>query len=440
MAGRIVAISADKDLDPKKVLADLYHLTAYQEHGGPQYAGFAVTKPNDPKGMLIRTHRGLVRNTFADDLEGLECHHGIGHTSLQTRQPLALTTRLGNAAFCFSGRVINSEKLINDFLASGHSIGIDQADIEIIARLVGQGNDWVSGLERLESRVKGSFSLAILTPDGVVVTRDPRAYKPLVIGEKKGAIMIASESVGFRKTGFALIRDVRPGEIILLKNGTLQTIGQLPAAEHSQFCAFEWIYSANPASVIQGLEVAEARKRCGCLLAELAPVPNADIVAPVPASGISGAIGFAERSGIPFGEAFIRYESSFRSYSQATQEARSYEAWFKLVPIEGNIRGKIIVLVDDSIVRSTQIEELIKLLLDLGAKEVHVRVTCPPLTAACPYDVSTRKKGELAIAKYGDVKKIRQAIGATTLFYLPMDKMVEALGFAAEDLCLHCWS
>lgn len=440
MAGRIVAISADSSLDPEKVRDDLYHATAYHEHGGPQYAGFTVSKPDDPKGMYIKTHRGLVRSTFADDLDGLECHHGIGHASLQTRQPLALTTRLGNAGFCFSGRVINSEKLITDLLANGHSIGVDRDDIEVVARLISQGNDWVSGLQRMESRVKGSFSLAILTPTGIVVARDPRGYKPLVIGEKEGVVMAASESVGFGKTGFSLKRDVAPGEIILMKDGAFETIGQLPAAEHSQFCAFEWIYSANPASIIQGLEVAEARKRCGYLLAELAPVPNANIVAPVPASGISGAIGFAEKSGIPYGEAFIRYESSQRSYPQATQAGRSYEAWFKLVPIEGNIRGKIIVLVDDSIVRSTQIEELVKLLLGMGAKKVHVRITCPPLTATCPYDVSTRKEGELAIVKYGDVEKIRQAIGATSLFYLPMDKMVEALGFSAEDLCLHCWA
>ncbi|NQU16470.1 MAG: amidophosphoribosyltransferase [Candidatus Saganbacteria bacterium] len=428
----VFAISSGKGND---VIDDIFLGAFYLQHRGQQYCGLSTF--NGKGELKIRTHRGLVRPTFEDDLKGLEGYIGIGHTSLKDRQPIKLDSKMGEFTICFSGNVINKDELITNLKQQGHSFYTD-SDIEVIAKLIAQGDDFVSGIEHMSKQLHGAFSLAILTKGKIYVTRDKHAFRPLIIGKRDHTVAVASESCAFNNLGISIVRDVEPGEIIEIENGDFKTVKVIPSP-FTQYCSFEWIYTANAASIIDGFSVDMARERLGAALAKRYPV-EADVVAAVPNSGIGHALGFSHESKIPFDNVFLKYDYASRSYTQATQEARDREAKLKLIPISEKIKGKRVVLCDDSIVRGTQMKnDLVVKLRNNGVKEIHVRIACPPLRAPCMYGVATRSKKELA-ATDKTIEEIRKYIGVDSLAYNTLDDLGQALGFPLDQICTSCWT
>ncbi len=424
----VFAISSTHD-----IIDDLYLGTFYLQHRGQEYCGLSTY---DGKEIKIRTHKGLVRETFAHDLSGMEGTSGIGHASLKDRQPIKFYSKMGEFTICFSGNIINARTIIDKFKAAGHSFYTNE-DIEIIAKLVAQGSNFVDGIEKMAKEIQGSYSMAILSGDGIYVARDKSGFKPMIIGKKDGILAVSSESCAFNNLGISIVRDVKPGEIIHIKDGSLRT-EKVISGEGTQFCAFEWIYFAEMSSIIEGLQVATARKNMGACLARRYPV-EADVVAPVPYSGVGHALGYAIESKIPYDYVFVKYGYASRSYTQPTQEERDREAKLKLIAVSDNIRGKRVVLCDDSIVRGTQMKnDLVVKLRNAGVKEVHVRIACPPLKAPCQYGKSTRTTKELA-ATSRTVEDIRKYIGVDSLGYNTLEDLESSLGMTRKQVCVSCW-
>ena len=429
MCGLFAISSSNKDIKD-----DLFLGTFYLQHRGQEYCGLATFNGREIK---LRTHKGLIRETFTNDLAGLEGEAGIGHASLKDRQPIKLHSKIGEFTICFDGNIINAQELIKELESKEHTFA-SLEDVEVIAQLITTGDDFISGIEKMASKIKGSYALAILTRDGIYVARDKYGYKPLCLGEKDGTIAVSSESCSFTNLGIPLIRDVKPGEIIFLKNGRSKS-EKVIKSDFLQYCTFEWVYTAEISSIIDGLPVATARKNLGASLARRYPV-KADVISGVPNSGIGHALGYSLESKIPFDFVFVRYGYASRSYTLPTQEERDREAKIKLLTINPNVEGKRIVLCDDSIVRGTQMKnDLVVKLRNAGAKEIHVRIACPPLKAPCMYGKSTRTKKELA-AYEKSVEEIRKYIGVDSLGYNTIEDMEKSLGIKRENLCLSCWT
>ena len=416
------------------IVDDLFLGTFYMQHRGQKYCGLATFAGESLK---IRTHRGLVRATFTNDLVGMEGHMGIGHTSLLDRQPVKLDSRMGEFTICFEGNIINREQLINDLKKQGHSFYTD-SDTEVLAKLIAQGDDFVDGIKKMAAKIRGAYALVILSKGKIYAARDKYAFRPLVIGKRNGAIAIASESCPFVNLGFEILRDVKPGEIIELDGSELITKEHNPAA-FTQYCSFEWVYTANVASTIDGLSVDIARRNLGAALAKRYP-EKVDIVTAVPNSGIGHAIGYAQEANIPFDNAFIKYDYASRSYTQPTQAERDREAKIKLIPVPAKIKDRSLVICDDSIVRGTQMKnDLVVKLKKSGCKGIHVRVACPPLKAPCLYGVATRSKEELAAHKKS-IEQIREYIEVDGLAYNTLEDLGEALGRPLDQICTSCWT
>jgi len=426
----IFAVSSAKD----NIIDDLFLGIFYLQHRGQKYCGLSTWAGD---GIKIRTHRGLVRSSFTDDLTGMDGQMGIGHTSLKDRQPLKLDSKMGEFTICFDGNIINAAELTTDLKKKGHSFYSD-SDIEIIAKLIAQGDDFVSGIEYMADKVRGSYALVILSKGKIYAARDKHGFRPMIIGQKEGAVAITSESCSFVNLGYSIVRDVKPGEIIEVKDGEFETKKE----SHSdliQYCTFEWVYTANVASTIDGQSVDIARRNIGACLAKRYPA-KVDIVGAVPNSGIGHAIGYAQESKIPYDNVFIKYDYASRSYTQPTQAERDREAKLKLIPVPAKITGRSVVICDDSIVRGTQMRnDLVVKLRKNGVKEIHVRVACPPLKAPCLYGVATRSKSELA-ANEKSVEQIREYIGVDGLAFATLEDLEKSIGKPLSQLCCSCWT
>ncbi|MFZ5559598.1 MAG: hypothetical protein ACOZAL_02285 [Patescibacteria group bacterium] len=265
MAG-IFALSINPEIYRGNFLEDLFWETFYQQHLGEEYAGLSTYNSKRKKKIEVRTHRGLFRPTFSRDLIGLEGIEGIGYCGT-AREPYRIDSRIGELSICFSGNVINLVQLVERFKNFGHALERGD-DIEIVAKLIAQGDSVVNGIKRITNEIKGAYSLLILTEEGIYAARCPSAHWPLVIGKKEGAIAVASGSGGFANFGFKLERDLKPGEIILLKNGTYETKEIMPV-EKIQFCSFIWVYTAFPNEIFEGVPVSLVRKRLGATRATL---------------------------------------------------------------------------------------------------------------------------------------------------------------------------
>jgi len=425
----IFAISAKEN-----IIDDLFLGVFYLQHRGQKYCGLSTY---GGEGIKIRTHRGLVRETFAKDLGGMEGTMGIGHTSLSDRQPLKLDSKMGEFTICFEGNIINREELTNELKKHGHSFYTD-SDIEIIAKIIAQGDNFIDGIEKMAKKIRGAYALVILSRGKIYAARDKHAFRPMVIGRRDGAVVVSSESCSFVNLGFDIERDVAPGEILEIDDSRYETKKIIPA-EFTQYCSFEWVYTANVASTIDGLSVDIARKNLGAALAKRYPV-DVDIVTAVPNSGIGHAIGYSQESKIPFDNAFIKYDYASRSYTQPTQAERDREAKVKLIPVPAKIKDRSLVICDDSIVRGTQMKnDLVVKLRKNGVKGIHVRVACPPLKAPCMYGVATRSKKELA-AHEKSIEQIKEYIAVDGLAFNTLEDLGEALGKPLDQICTSCWT
>jgi len=403
------------------------------QHRGQRYCGIATYNKN----FKLITHDGFVRHSFTEyELKELFARFGIGHVSLKEKQPVFFESKLGQFAIAFAGNITNFKQLFNSFKKEGHSFS-SHTQIELIAKIIVQGKNFVEGIKKLSKKVKGSYTILILTKDGIYGARDPYGFKPLIIGKSEDEYVISSESRPFNFLGIKILRDVKPGEILLINKNGIQT-EDIIENKRIAFCAFEWGYIASMDSIIEGVSVAKARNNLGRFLAKNDNV-EADIVSAIPFSGIGYALGYHKESKLPYDEVFLIDRFASRSYLPLTQEERQKEAELKLSVIEANVKGKRIILCDDSIVRGTQIRNKVLELKAFGAKEVHVRVGCPPLIAPCLYDVSTRSYKELAAKRY-KIEKIAKIIGADTLKYNSIEDFVKGIEIPEKNLCLYCWT
>jgi amidophosphoribosyltransferase len=429
---------------------DIYHGIDFLQHRGQEYCGIATYDGH----IRQVTHHGKVATSFSEkELDYLTGNSGIGHVSLWERQPMTWQSRLGHISVAFSGNIINATELINDMKNQGHAF-YRSYDTEVIAKIVMDGTDIVNGIADLAKRTKGAYALVILTESGIYAARDIYGFRPLIMGRDATRLVVCSESRALQNLDMDLYRDVHPGEIVLIDNDGFHSVHTL-ASPRKAHCAFEWAYTASIDSRIDGVYVQAARNHLGQSLAQRDIDDrdmSADIVAPVPMSGIGHAIGYHQRSGVNYQEVFLYNRYADRSYTQSTQHAREKMAKRKLSVLGYAVKNRSIVICDDSIVRGTQILYKVRDLKNAGAREVHVRIACPPLMYPCDFGVSTRSQEELAARhffKTGDIADqdqlksleswIAEQIGADSVKYNTIDNFVSALCIPRRDLCLKCW-
>ena len=422
----------------------------FLQHRGQEYCGIATF--NGQVNQI--THHGKVLNSFTDqDLENLPGTWGIGHVSLKERQPVKWQSLQGEIAVAFSGNIINDQELIREMMSRGIAFWRGY-NVELLSKIFLEQPDPVAGFTALAEKINGAYSVVILSRDGVYATRDIYGFRPLILGQGNGQFAVSSESRALQNLDLEVVRDVRPGEIVLINAQGFTTLGQLSSPRRAH-CAFEWDYTASIDSVMEGLWVLQARNNLGARLAQRDLDEGgleADLVAPVPMSGIGHAIGYHMRSHLNFQEVFLYNRYADRSYTQSTQVAREKMAKRKLSVLHHAVRDQRIVLCDDSIVRGTQILNKVLDLKRAGAREVHVRVACPPLMYPCDFGISTRTYEELMGRKYqyrGDIISLKQLrdlehwvasqIGADSVKYNSLEAFVDALGISQEKLCLKCW-
>ncbi|MCX7635090.1 MAG: amidophosphoribosyltransferase [Syntrophales bacterium] len=429
---------------------DIFNGLDFLQHRGQQYCGIATYEGH----IHQVTHHGKVGNSFSfQDLDYLKGCWGIGHVSLWERQPMSWQSQVGDIAVAFSGNIVNAPELIAQMKAQGHAFWRGY-DIEVIAKIIMEAKDILSGVTTLAERVKGAYSLVILAREGVYGVRDVYGFRPLILGRGNGRLVVCSESRAIQNLDMEIIRDVAPGEVVLLNDKGITTLKKLPSPRRAH-CAFEWAYTASIDSIMEGLYVQKARSSLGRALAlrdRQEGNLDFDICAPVPMSGIGHALGYHLASGIPYQEVFLYNRYADRSYTQAEQSAREKMAKRKLSVLRYAVEGKRIVICDDSIVRGTQILYKVRDLKAAGAREVHVRIACPPLMYPCDFGVSTRSYEELAARKYipqGNIEDMAQLqtledliareIEADSVRYNSIEAFVAAIGLPKGDLCLKCW-
>jgi amidophosphoribosyltransferase len=409
-----------------------------------------------------------------DDYQAMDGRMGIGAIDDQSPQPLIIRSKFGTYALAATGLITNKDELTQKLLHEGASFS-EMADgggvnsVELIAALINRGEDIVDGIIRMQEDVVGSVCMLVMTPEGIYAARDRYGRFPLVIGRKiaeagsPGGYAAATESSSFLNLGYEQVRSLGPGEIVHLDAGGIRN--ERPAGDEKQVCAFLWIYTGYPASVYEGISVENARERCGRAMAQADDV-EADFVAGVPDSGVGHAIGYAMESGLPFRRPLVKYTPGYgRSYTPPSQDIRDLVATMKLSAVRDVISGNRMIIIEDSIVRGTQLKNYtIRKLWDNGAKEIHVRPACPPLMFPCRFASSTRSAAELATHRaicdlegekksgrteayldhgskqYRDmIEWIRRDLDVTSLQYLHIEEMIAAIGLPEEQLCLHCW-
>ncbi len=443
----------------------LFYGTDYHSHLGTKKAGLAVFNRRISR-CIHDISTSQFKSKFIDELPKLKGKKGIGVISDFDPQPVIVSCSFGDFALVTAGLLRNKNKLARDFMAQGGSFSeMSSGEInatEVIGKLIARKDDIVSGIEDTFSQIKGSLSLLILSKEGIYAARDRSGKTTLVVGRKDGVLAVSSETCAFPNLGFRAIKELKPGEIVFLGEKGLKS--KKIVGEENKVCAFLWIYTGYPASSYEGINVEKVRERCGANLAKGDKL-KVDLVTGVPDSGIAHALGYAKASRIPYGRPLVKYSDGYgRSYTPPSQEIRDRVAKLKLIPIKSVIEGKRIVVCDDSIVRGTQLKnQAIEKLWKNKAKEIHVRIACPPLMFPCPFLLSTRRKRELVarrtikkmmgkksfdVNQFTDdkspfykkmVEAIRKELGVTSLKYQTVEEMVKAIGLPKSRLCLYCW-
>jgi len=415
------------------------------QHRGQESAGIVSTRDGEfyeHKGM------GLVAQVFnSDSLSKLKGNIAIGHTRYSTTgssniinaQPIVATCGLGKIAIAHNGNLTNAAEL-RERLENTGSIFQTTTDSEIIIQLLarkefeGQPNNLITTIRR----IKGAYSLLIMTPHEIIGIRDPHGFRPLSIGKLGSAWVLASETCAFDLIGAKFERDVQPGEIVVINKDGLRSINAFPEHSRRAFCVFEYVYFARPDSILGGSSVYRARVEMGRQLARENPV-DADIVVPIPDSGNCAALGFSLESGIPYEMAFVRNHYVGRSFIQPSQVVRDMNVKIKLNLIKDLVKDKRVVIIDDSIVRGTTCKRRVMNLKNAGAKEVHVRVSCPPHRHPCVYGIDFPDESQLMAANHS-VEEIRKFLQADSLAYLSLEGMVKATGHSIDSFCLACFN
>ncbi len=425
--------------------ANLTYLGLYAlQHRGQESAGIASS---DGRTLHFHKGMGLVADAFSEEeLKNLPGDAAIGHVRYSTTgqshiknaQPFIVEYSLGSIAVAHNGNLTNA-RIIRDELEAYGSIFQSEMDTEVIVHLIASDRR-SSFLDRLIyalGRVKGAYSLLFLREREMIAARDPYGFRPLLLGRLKDAWVVASESCAFDLIEASYVREVEPGEIVVINEGGLSSHRPFEGVKPTP-CIFEFIYFARPDSSIFGANVYQARKNMGRTLAREHPV-DADVVIPVPDSGVPAGVGYAEESGIPFEKGLVRNHYVGRTFIEPKDSIRHFGVKIKLNPIREIIEGKRVVVVDDSIVRGTTSRKIIKMVRNAGAREVHVRISSPPTIAPCFYGIDTPTREEL-IASSNTVEEINRFLTSDTLGYLSIEGLLEAVSDAGGSFCIACFN
>lgn len=426
---------------------DVAKLTYYAlyalQHRGQESAGIAVS---DGRDTMMLKDMGMVSQVFSErDLQSLRGHMAVGHVRYSTTgssywensQPIQVPRAQGFLFVAHNGNLVNTDDLREELREKGVHFRTT-SDTEVIAILLARSpaDDIEEAVREVMPRLRGAYSLVVMTETKLIGIRDPYGIRPLCVGRYMDGFAVSSESCGLDIIGAEYLREIEPGEMAVIDEEGLR-FERVSELRKPSLCIFEFIYFARPDSVMYGTYLYHARKHMGMSLADEAPV-EADVVMPIPDTGVPAAIGYSQASGIPFGEGLIKNRYVGRTFIQPTQAIRQLGVRLKLNPLVKDIRGKRLVVVDDSIVRGNTTKEIVKMLRDAGAKEVHMRISSPPDKNPCFYGIDTATRQEL-IASSRSVEEIREFIGADTLHYLSMENLVRATGRPKEDFCTACF-
>ena len=449
---------------------DLFFGTDYHSHLGTRRAGMAVYDPERGFDRAIHNiENSPFRTKFDKDVSSMKGHIGIGCISDYEPQPLIVRSHHGTYAIVTVGKINNTEKIVEQLFRGGHShflemSGGDVNATEVVASVINQKENLIEGIQYAQEVIDGSMTMLIMTPKGILAARDKLGRTPVAIGKKDGAYCVSFESFAYLNLGYTQERELGPGEIAVITAEGIKTLAQ-PGKE-MKICTFLWVYYGYPSSSYEGVSVEEMRYRCGAMLARRDDA-HPDTVAGVPDSGTAHAIGYANESGIPFSRPFIKYTPTWpRSFMPTIQSQRNLIAKMKLIPVHELIQNRSLLLIDDSIVRGTQLRETTEFLYQSGAREVHVRPACPPLLYGCKYlnfsrstsvmDLITRQvikemegtEEPANLAKYADpesgeynamLEYIGKKLNFTSLRYHRLDDMIESVGIDKSKLCTYCW-
>lgn len=449
---------------------DLFFGTDYHSHLGTRRGGMAVYGEKGFDRAIHNIENSPFRTKFEQESVEMHGHLGIGCISDNEPQPLMVRSHLGTFAITTVGRINNSAQLVEEAFQNGsiHFLEMSGGSInptELVAALINQQPSIVEGIRYAQEKIDGSMTMLVMTSQGIYAARDRVGRTPLVLGKKKGAVCASFESSAFINLGYEPYKELGPGEITLITPEGAETLS--PALPKMKFCTFMWVYYGYPTSTYEGVNVEMMRYRCGEKLAARDDV-RTDIVAGVPDSGTAHAVGYANQSGIPFARPFIKYTPTWpRSFMPPNQTQRNLIARMKLIPVSDLIQKKSMVLIDDSIVRGTQLRESAELLYQNGAREVHIRPACPPLLFGCKYLNFSRSNSELeligrrviqrregvtdydALLDYANpdstnykemVEEIGKELKFTSLRYHRLDDMIDSVGIDPCRLCTYCWS
>ena len=458
-------------------IRDVFFGTDYHSHLGTRRGGMTAYSPE--KGFQRSIHsieNSPFRTKFESDVDAMEGNLCIGSISDTDPQPILLKSRLGTYAVCNIGIINNAEELCNELLsnssASFEAMSSGKVNSStLIGGLIAQRDNIVDGIKYAQEKIKGTMSLLILTEDGIIAARDKNGRLPIIIGRRDDGYCVSFESFAFQKLGYAIYREMLPGEIVKITSKRAEVLSE-GHINDLKICTFLWTYYGYPNSVYEGVTVETMRTRNGEIMAEhdiqSGNLPDVDFICGVPDSGVPHAIGYANRSGIPFARPFIKYTPTWpRSFMPQSQSMRNKVAKMKLIPVHELIEGKKLLFVDDSIVRGTQLRETVEFLYANGAKEVHMRSACPPIMYGCKYLNFSRSTSELDliarriihefegedgvkyINEYSDTNtergqrlrsEICKRLKLTSLEFQSLEGTVKAVGLPESGLCSYCWN
>jgi len=414
------------------------------QHRGQESAGIAASD-----GSVVRMHRGmgLVTQVFQEEnLQELKGHIAIGHTRYSTTgssvlrnvQPMSCECVFGQLALAHNGDLINASELREEMQAEGIDFETTN-DSEVIIKLIANSTacDIAGAIAEAMGRIRGAYCVLVMTEDKLIAFRDPLGIRPLSLGKLNGShYVLASETCALNTIGAAFVREVEPGEIVVVTKDGIEEVQAIPVAKRA-LCIFEYVYFARPDSRMYGVSMHEARRRMGHELAREHPCPGAHVVFPIPDTGTPAAIGLAEASRIPFAEGVIKNRYIHRTFIQPDQRMRELGVRMKLTPLRETLAGRRVVMVEDSIVRGTTIGPTVKMIKEAGAVEVHVRIASPPYRHPCFFGIDTANQNELIASKL-TVEEIRDYIGADSLGYLSLQGLIRAIGVKRDKLCCAC--
>ena len=455
-------------ISKKDCVNDLFYGTDYNSHLGTKRAGMVTF--DSEKGFSRSIHsleRDYFRSKFEDELDSFEGCQGLGVISDTDPQPIIVNSHLGRYAVVTVAKINNQSDIAEELLSQGMHFSEMSANkinqTELVALLINMGKDFVDGINKVFSKIDGSCTMLVLTEDGIIAARDYTGRTTLVIGRRDDSYAVTSETTAFPNLDYKTVRDVAPGEIIRLRADSMEVLQGESGC--SQICSFLWVYYGFPASDYEGINTEYVRERCGKMLGEEDEI-EADLVCGIPDSGVGFALGYAEGHNVPYKRAVLKYTPTWpRSFTPGSQSRRELVAKMKLIPNRAIMKDQRVVFCDDSIVRGTQLRDNVRTFFDCGAKEVHARISCPPLVYGCPFIGFTSSKSDLELItrriirdfegdenakleKYSTtdspeykrmVDEIARRLGLTTLRFNKIETLIESIGLPKCKVCTHCF-